>query len=782
MRVPLSWLRERTPVELDVDELTGVLDGLGLAVESVERVGARVDGVVVATVVEVGAIEGADRIRRVTVDAGAGPVPVVCGAWNFAAGDLVPLATVGAVLPGGLRIGRRRMKGVTSEGMLCASDELGLPGGHDGILVLPSGLAPGTPVGEALGLRPDVVLELEVNANRPDVLSVAGVARDVAARLGLPFSLPEPALDEGPGASAELVTVAVDEPERCGRFVARVVTDVVVGPSPPWLANRVALAGMRPINNVVDASNYVMLELGEPNHPYDLDRLPGRGLRVRLARPGETLVTLDDVERKLTPDDLLICDAEDAPVGIAGVMGGAAAEIAPDTSTVVLEAAWFDPATVARSAKRLNLRTEASARFERGCDPNLPDLAARRFCELLAASGATPAAGAVDVRGRLPDPPRVRLRTARVNAVLGTALGDAEVAGHLRALGFAVDPLEPGRQDVTIPSWRPDSAVEIDLVEEVARLHGYEHVERTLPSSPHIGGLTPYQRARRLTRSILTGAGLSEAWTPSFVSSDDLVAFGLPVEDAVRVVNPLVADDDLLRTCLLPGLVGAVAHNESRRNRGAALFEIGHVFRRPPPGQQLPDEFEALAFALAGCDATEAVAVWWALAEGLGVREGRLAASSSAGLHPTRTTAIALGGEVVGVVSEVDPDALERVGVGVRVAWLELDLGRLLADGPAVVTYRPVSRYPSSDVDLAFEVDEVVPAAAVEHALRRAGGDLVAEVRLFDVYRGLGAGRRSLAYAVRFQADDRTLTDEEVAAARRRLIEAVEGALPATLR
>ncbi|MBA3303813.1 MAG: phenylalanine--tRNA ligase subunit beta, partial [Acidimicrobiia bacterium] len=337
MRVPLSWLREHTPVEVGVDELVAVLDGLGLAVESVERVGEGLDGVVVAAVAEIGAIEGADRIRRVTVDAGDGAVQVVCGAWNFEVGDLVPLATVGAVLPGGFEIGRRKMKGVVSDGMLCAPGELGLPPVVDGILVLPPGLVPGTPLADALGLHPDVVLELEVNGNRPDAMSVVGVARDVAARLGLPFALPEPSIDERE-AGDSLVTVEVEAPERCGRFVARVLTGVTVGPSPPWLANRLALAGMRPINNVVDASNYVMLELGQPNHPYDLGQLPGRGLRVRLAGEGEALVTLDGVERRLGPDDLLICDAEDAPVGIAGIMGGASAEIGPLTTEVLLEA------------------------------------------------------------------------------------------------------------------------------------------------------------------------------------------------------------------------------------------------------------------------------------------------------------------------------------------------------------------------------------------------------------------------------------------------------------
>jgi phenylalanyl-tRNA synthetase beta chain len=766
--------------------VVATLDDLGLAVESVTAVGNELEGVVVARVLEISAIEGADRIRAVRVDAGEPePVPVVCGAWNFAVDDLVPLATVGTVLPDGMEIKSRRMRGAPSEGMLCAPDELGLPGDADGILVLPDGLTPGTPLATALERSADTVFELEVNANRPDAMSVAGVARDLAARLDLPFAIPEPKVADGPSVGA--VAVEIEDPDVCGRFVAQVLTGIVVGPSPPWIADRLERAGMRPINNVVDASNYVMLELGQPTHPYDLSKLDKRGLRVRRARSGETLVTIDGVERALGPGDPLICDGEDHPLGIAGIMGGASSEISPATTDVVLEAAWFDPLTIARSSRRLKLRSEASARFEKGCDWEGIDRAVARFCEILhhAGAGKPVAAGAqVEATGQLPSRPPVRLRTERVNQLLGTDLSGDRIAGYLAPLGFSSTPDDDGILRVELPSWRLDSATEIDLVEEVARIHGYRAVPSTLPRSPLTGGLSAYQLGRRLVRQILAGAGADEVWTSTFVSSSQLERCHLDPGHAVVVANPLVAEQSRLRSSLLPGLVEAVAANARRRQRGVRLFEIGHSFARPLDGQVLPDERELMACAVAGEDATEAVTLWHLLVEGLGLAGWRLEAEAITGLHPTRSARVVLDGEPIGLMGELDRGVAAAHEIAERVAWIELDLGRLLAAAHGAGSYRAVSRFPSSDIDLAFEVDEATPAAQVEATLRRAGGELVAGVTLFDVYRGdqVSAGRRSLAWSIRFQAPDRTLTDDDVATARSQLVEAVETVHHASLR
>jgi phenylalanyl-tRNA synthetase beta chain len=792
MRVPLSWLRDFAPFSEDAPTLAATFDDLGMVVEAVERVGRELEGVVVARVVGIDPIPKADRIRLVHVDAGDGkPLQVVCGAWNFDVGDHVAFAPVGTVLPGGLEIGRRTVRGVDSYGMICSPRELALGDDHEGILVLPQPAAVGAPLGEALGIETDVVFDLAVEGNRPDAMSVAGVARDAAARLGLPFALPEPSLaEDGPGVG-ERASVAVHAPELCPRFTARVVSAVSVGPSPRWVLRRLTLAGMRPINNVVDASNYVMLELGQPTHPYDLHRLPGAGLLVRRAERGETLVTLDGVERRLGDgDDCLICDAEGAPVGIGGIIGGASSEISETTTTVLLEAAYFDPMAIAATSRRLNLRTEASARFERGCDPEGIDRASARFFQVMGMGRVAP--GMLDERAALPAPHRIAVRTARVNAILGTELADEEVARYLGPIGFQVRPAVPGVQEVLAPSFRPDVEAEIDVIEEVARHHGYSRIARTVPRSPYVGRLTAYQRDRRRVREILAGAGVSEAITSSLLAPGDHERAGLG-SGVIRAANPLMQEESVLRASLLPGLLRAVAFNAARRVPGVRFFEIGHVFRPPPPTRpaagrdaELPDEHEHLAVALAGAgdDAVAAKRVLDVLTGALRLDGVVLEASVEPGLHPTRTAQVRASGELLGVVGEVDPSVVEAWAFEGRVGWVELELERLLEAPRRPAEQRPISRYPSSDIDLAFVVDDSVPAAAVERTLSESGGELLVDLGLFDVYRGeqLGPGRRSLAYRLRFCALDHTLTDEELAAVRARCIEAVETAHPAELR
>ena len=790
MRVPLSWLRDFAPFEGGPAELAETLDDLGMVVEGMERVGEGLEDVVVARVLDVRPHPGADRVRLADVDAGDGrAVQVVCGAPNVAPGQLVALATVGAVLPGGFEIGRRKVRGEWSEGMICSSAELRLGDDRDGIMVLPEGLEAGARFGAAMGIEPDVVYDLAIEGNRPDAMSVAGVARDAAARLGIPFAIPDHSPGEGEDPVTELATVAVEAPELCPRLTATVVTGVAVGPSEPWLARRLVLAGMRAINNVVDASNYVMVELGQPTHPYDLDLLPGRGLLVRKARPGEVLVTLDGVERRLGEggDDCLICDATGVPVGVGGIMGGASSEISASTDDVLLEAAYFTPMAIARTSQRLGLRTEASARFERGCDPEGIERAAARFCSVLGTG--RPARGILDCRSGPPPPAPIRLRTDRVNALLGTSLGEDEVRSLLTPIGFRVDPAGPGVHQVVPPSFRPDATTEIDLVEEVGRHHGYSRIDRTVPASPFVGGLTPYQRHRRRLRDLLAGAGVSEAASSPLVGPGDHERAGL-VGPVIEATDPLVREESVLRTSLLPGLLKAVAFNASHRNPEVSLFEIGHVFRpaadRSAP---LPDERELLAVCLAAPDgpdrgAPAARRVLDVVLSGLHLGAVGLEADEAPGLHPTRTARIVAGGEVVGYVGEIDPMVLEAFGIEGRVGWIEADLEALLPRQRTYVQARPVSRHPSSDVDLAFVVDDAVPASEVDATLRKAAGELLADLRLFDVFRDarLGPGRRSLAYRLRLQALDHTLTDAEVAEVRKRCIDAVESAHPAELR
>jgi phenylalanyl-tRNA synthetase beta chain len=784
MKVLLSWLREFAPFDGDPVALGDTMSDLGMAVESLDRLDAGLEPFRVARVLATRPLPRAERVQLVDVDPGdGGPLQIVCGAFNMATGDLVPMAPVGTTMPDGRDIGRRKVMGEWSNGMLCSAAELGLGTDASGILVLPDGLEPGAPLVEALGLAGDVRYDLEINPNRPDAMSVAGVARDVAGRLGLPFRLPEPAPAEAGDPAGGRATVEILDPDACGRFVARVLDGVSVAPSPPAVAARLTLAGMRPINSVVDASNYVMLELGQPNHAYDLARLAGRRIRVRRARAGESLETLDGVTRALVDGDLLICDGDDAPIGLAGVMGGASTEIGPSTTEVLLELAWFAPMAVARTAKRLGLRTEASARFERGCDPEVLELAAARFAELVAPSGARLAPGVIDERGNLPERPRLRVRTARVNALLGTELVDDDVARHLRPIGFTADLVEPGVHEVVVPSFRPDTATETDVVEEVGRHHGYSRIAKTVPAITRAGSLTEAQRDRRRARDVLVGLGLCEAMPVPFLAPGDLERAGLDPH-GLRLANPLAAEESVLRTSLLPGLLKALSYNASHRNGDVALFEVGHVYRPPLDGARLPDEREHLGAAMAGSGAEAAVEVWRVLADALRVSADLVADDAVPGLHPTRTARIEAAGTPIGAVGEVDPDVAAAHDLDGRVGWLEVDLGALSDLARARRAYRHVSRYPSSDVDLAFEVDERTPAAAVEATLRDAGGPLLESVRLFDVFRGaqVAPGRRSLAYRLRFQAPDRTLTDEELGRVRQACIDAVEAAHPASLR
>jgi len=794
MRVPLSWLSELTPVEGDPADLADTFADLGLEVDGIGTIGEGLEGIVVARVLETAPHPDADRIQLVQVDPGDGePLQVCCGAFNMAAGDLVPLATVGTTMPGGMEIAARTMRGQRSNGMLCSAAELGLSEDHSGILVLPPDLRPGADVAGALGITPDVVFDLDVLPNRPDALSVAGIARDLAARLGLPFHLPSPEVPEDGPDAAEMVTVEIVDPTLCGRFLTRVLSGATAGPSPTWMSRRLLAAGMRPINAVVDVSNYVMLELGQPNHTYDLARVAGTTLRVRRATPGEQVETLDGVVRSLGPADGVIADGDDVAIGIAGVMGGASTEISEGTTDVLLEMAWWDPMSIAVTSARLNLHSEASLRFKRGADPRIAPLAARRFAELLRGiTGASLHPGVVDERGDLPPTDPVRVRTGRVNLVLGTELGRDDIAGLLEPIGFHSVPAGDDL-DVEIPSWRYDSTTEIDVVEEVGRMHGLSRIRKTLPTSPRGGALSPAQRRRRAVRGAFVGAGLSEAMPLPFLAPGDLERCGLPPE-GLELANPLAAEESILRTSPRPGLLSAVAYNAARRTRGVRLFEIGRLFgpgelvldvaASARLGRVLAGEREFAAAMLAGAEAAEAVELLELVLAAAGAGPVALRAEELPGLHPGRAAVVEVAGAEVGAVGEIDPAVAEAHEIDERLAWLELDLAHLLALPESVTRVRPVSRFPSSDVDFAFVVDEAVPAAAVAATISSTGGDLVQHVELFDVFvsDSLGEGRRSLAYRVRFCAQDRTLTDAEVQGLRGEIITAVESTHGAALR
>jgi len=788
MKVLLSWLQEFAPeIQGDPVELGETLSALGLAVEEMTITGEGIADIVVAKVLELGPHPDADKIQLVQVDAGDGqPRQVCCGAFNMSVGDLIAFAPIGSTMPDGMEIAERKMRGQMSNGMCCSSTELELGGDASGIMILNDQLddaAVGQPLSEALGMVPDVLWDLEVNANRPDAMSVAGVARDLAAALDVPFTFPEHASVAEGSPIGEVASVEIVDPSLCGRFLARVFHNVKVGPSPAWLANRVTALGMRSISNVVDISNYVMLEHGQPCHTYDLDKVPNGVLKARRGYEGEDIVTLDGATRQLTTIDGVIADESDTAIGIAGVMGGESTEISDETTSVILEMAWWDPPSISRTVKRLNLPSEASMRNRRGADYGAGmDRAIARFAQLMVQAGAIADVGEIDERGVTPDRTPVQVQPARVNALLGTTLSGLDMAQHLESIGFDVA-VEGDELAVVIPTWRWDTTTWTDIAEEIARMYGYENIIRTVPRGTQTGGLNEYQKARRLVRAALVGAGCDETQPMPFLAPGDLERCDLPA-DGITLSNPLVAEESVLRTSLLPGQLKGIAYNQSHRTGDVRFFEIGHVYNPSTTDQLLPDEHEALAVAISGAEASTGVEILDVLADALGLPNVELRASEIAGLHPTRSAEIVVAGTVRGAVGEVDPSVLQAYGIDGRVAWLELDLEATLNGPIGKKSYQPVSKYPSSDVDLAFVVPDAVSALAVRKTIHKAGGKLLSDLSLFDVYRGKGVDDsfRSLTFHLRFQAPDRTLTDGEVGDARQRCIDAVAKAHKAQLR
>ena len=822
MKVLLSWLREFAPIEGDPAELADHLSDLGMAVEEM-RVLPALEGVVVGRVAGLRPHPEADRIQLVDVElpgvVGEGEhsaLQICCGAFNMSVGDLVPLATIGATLPGGLEIAKRRMRGEVSEGMCCSAAELELGADAEGIMILPADMQLGAPLMSQLGLAGDVVYDLEVNPNRPDAMSVAGVARDLAARVGVPFAIPNPTVSETGEDVSTIASVEIIDPDLCGRFGVRAIQQVSVGQSPLWMQARLSLCGMRPINSVVDVSNYVMLELGTPNHTYDLARVPGGHLATRRSSGNEQLVTLDGVERHMHPGDGLIVDRDDQPIGIAGVMGGESTEISDHTSEVLLELAWWDRLSVTRTSQRLGLRSEASMRFERGTDHQLVPIALDRFCELLYAitpGGVSVCRGRLDGRGELPPVTQVRVRAARMSHLLGRPFSPDALRHLLDPTGLRCEVSHDdsetlgGELDVTIPSFRPDVVSETDVAEEVARHYGYGKLGRTVPRSPEPGRLTAQQRLRRDLRRVLVGAGLCEAMPNPFLAPDSLRRAGIEgragAKDAepIRLLNPLAAEESVLRPSLLPGLLAAAEYNASHRNETVSLFEMGVVFAPPslnengatlpvdavlPEEAVLPVETEQLGVIWAAQGVRAAVDSWRLIASTYGLNASLNNERDLPGMHPVRAARVMVGDQAIGVVGEIDPAVCELHGLAQRCAWLEVNLAPLFAaalDG-ADRPYRLVSTYPSSDIDLAFTVPDHVQASLVSETLLAAGSPEVRSVELFDVYRGdqIEPGTRSLAFRLRLQADDCTLTDGQVAQIRQRCIDAVENNHHAELR
>jgi len=872
MQVSYNWLKEYVQVDLSPQELAERLTARGVVVENLRSANPGVEGVVVGRVVAMEHHPNADTLWVCQVDVGGGQVlQILTGAQNVTVGALVPAAVPGAKLPGGVEMGVKKLRGLDSHGMLCSEVELQVGDDADGILILPAdqGLEPGMDVAEVLGLN-DWVLELDLTANyAAHCQSMIGVAQEVAAILGTEVRLPEIYTPDQPGTDThDFIQIRIDAPDLCSRYVARVVRGVKIGPSPLWLQARVRAAGMRPINNVVDIANYVMLELGQPLHTFDYEKIRGRQIIVRRAGNGERFTTLDGQERVLDENVLVIADGE-GPVALAGVMGGEESEVTDQTVDILIESAHFDNINNRRTSLRYNLPSEASKRFTKGVDPSGCIRAADRAAQLMAdLAGGTVIAGHVDVYPRPTVPPVILLRTEKANALTGLQLTPERMAEHLRSLGMAVlrpedliadlaagapeaeeeegedlggrpvwtamhqvspvpsDPeayrawaraaraaleeageqlagLIPGDGEilvVVVPTRRSDIAIEVDLIEEIARCEGYDQIPLELPVlASNRGGRSPQAEAKLAARRLLAGAGLTEVLTHSLVHPRVYDMLGLPADDPHRryltLANPMYDERSTLRTMLLPGLLDVVKYNVNRQIRDLALFEISHVYL-PIEGQQLPDEPLALAVAMTGnlsplgWRSPEKPADFFALKGviehllwGLGVEGASFVRSDSPVLHPGRQAALVIGGEQVGLLGELHPRVQREWELPARVYVAEIAFGPLLAAMRPQAVYRPVPRFPAVARDLAVVVDVDLPAAQVEAAIRESGGELLEDVKLFDLYQGEGVapGKRSLAFRLTFRAADRTLTDADLEPVQGRILAALK-ALGAELR
>jgi phenylalanyl-tRNA synthetase beta chain len=812
MLLPALWLHDYCDPGLDVKALEERLTMTGTKVERLfaHGVGAR-ENFVVGRVLSAERHPDADRLTVCMVALGEGDTAqIVCGAPNVTEGQTVAVARPGALMPGGVKLKKAKLRGVESDGMILAEDEVAIGTLHDGIMVLDDDLLPGTPLEDVLPIATDV-FELEITPNRPDCLSIYGVAREVHAATRAPLSPPPWAGDPGSAGEVPGFSVEVRDAELCPRFTARLYEDVELGPSPLWLKARLMAAGQRPISNVVDITNFVMLCTGQPMHAFDADLIAGGRLVVRRAQEGETITTLDDVARTLDPDVCVIEDAE-GPTSIAGIMGGARSEVNDGTTRVLMEAATWNGPNIQRTSTRLGLRTEASGRFEKQLQPEQgidgQALAAKLMIELC---GARQVGGTIDVGGSGPEPLTLRLREARVEALLGAPIPRDEQAEILARLGFGAVDTEDGL-DVTVPYWRRDDVTrEADLVEEVGRIWGFERLPLTLPSRRGVSGrLEPHQRVRRRAEDALVGAGLFEMLGWSFAAPSLVDRLGLPDTDPrrrlVRIANPMSEEQSVLRTTLLGSLLDNLQRNRARGHEDVRLWERGAVYLardggeagngRIPGLDRLPDEREHLAALLTGHvrpptwrDAEPARADFFAVKGVLGavmdaVRvPWEVEPAPEPFLHPGRSARVLAAGEPAGWLGEIHPAVAARWDLE-QAAGFELDFRVLARAADVVPGYEDLTSFPAVRQDMALVVPDGVSAAEVVGVVREAGGPLLSRAEVFDVYRGaqVGEGSASLALRLEFRAGDRTLTDEEADKRRAKILAALGDRLGARLR
>ena len=802
MQASLNWLKEYVAVDCGPKELADLLTMSGSEVDSITELGKDLDGVVVGHITSVNPHPNADKLSLCTVDTGTTTCSIVCGAQNMKPGDKAPLALTGATLPSGITIKKAKIRGERSEGMLCSEIELALGNNGSGIMILSSDAQVGQPLAEALGLK-DVIFEIGLTPNRPDCLSLIGLARELAALTGKPLRLPSSPITEQGEDISKITSVTIDDPDLCPRYCARIISDVTIGPSPLWMRRRLEACGMRAINNVVDVTNYVLLEMGQPLHAFDLKLLDQEKIVVKRANPGTSFTTLDDKERKLPEDALMICDGC-KPIALAGIMGGLNTEVSEQTTRILLESAYFTPAGILRTSKKMGIRTESSQRFEKGVDPEGVPRALNRAAQLLAElAGGEINPGSIDnYPNPIPPPPTITLNTSRSNSILGTKLTGDDIAQTLRDLTFTVHEGSDDTISVTPPSFRVDIRESIDLIEEVARLRGYDKIPAILPrviSQPPVKNSAALLEKK--TKEALIQHGYNEIITYSFISPLDLQNLQLNAEDqrlkTIALLNPLSEDQSTMRTTLMPGLLSTARKNIFQNNSNLKLFEMGPVFFRQG-NQQLPQEVKMVAglvtglyqeeswnsdgrtidfYDLKGCVET--------LLHLLHIRNFSFSPSEgSPFLHRGNALDLMVNEQKVGFVGEILPQVLDTFQLSQKAYAFELSLALLLPDFSEQRTFRPLPKYPPVYRDIALVLDDTIPAQTVSDTMEKFKNKYIEEIKIFDYYKGtsLAPGKKSLAYRLKYQAYDHTLTDREVNALHEQLINNLHQELGAVLR
>jgi len=808
MQVPLSWLRDYVDIDMNVNELADLLTMTGTKVEGISKVGAELKNIVAGYVIDIYKHPNSNKLSVVELDLGTKKSIVLTAATNVKKGDTVPVVLPGGVIFGGMEINTVCMAGMTSEGMLCSEVELGIASDADGILILPAGFQPGDDIIEKLKLKDDVI-EFEITPNRPDCLCVIGIAREIAAVTKTAFKMPDLSFEEIGEEIYENAKVTILDEDLCIRYGAKMFRNVTVKESPLWMKIRLYRSGARPINNIVDITNYVMLECNQPLHAFDYDLIAGHNITVRRAQENEKIFTLDGVERTMTKDMLLICD-DNRAVAVAGVMGGLDTEITENTKTVLLEAANFSGPSVWKTSRMLKLRSESSARFEKGLDSQTVQLALERCSNLIYQFNAGKILlGMIDVGKTKKELAKIKASVSNVNSKLGTTLSREEVTECLSLLGFEICG-EQDVMDVTVPSFRDDVKEEIDLVEEIARTWGYNKIPSTIPPVTSLGGWGGIHVQEILTRELLTSYGAMEVLTYTLISSNDLDLLNMPLDselrNGIKVSNPMSEDHVMLRTTMLPSILKVISTNVNRKNDNVNVFEIGKIFNYTEilknsgsmeKGTKPAIETKILAGGITGSrvnqswlsktipyDFYDAKGMIEGLFAEIGVCNVQFVKSLHYALHPGRTCDVKIDDIVIGYLGELHPSVAENYGVPKRTYVYELNYEKLVEKCSKVIKYRPIPKYPAVQRDIAILVNKDICVQDVESKISVVGGELIESVKLFDVYEGaqVAQGMRSLAFSVTYRAADRTLTDEEVEKVHSKVVSALEETYSASLR